>query len=218
MKTTIFGYTQTELPIWAYEHGNDSKPEVLVIGGVHGNEPEGVVAAQGLLRLLFIDPLQNIKLTIVPELNKDGVLLKTRKNARGVDLNRNLPTQDWTPVASQEKYHPGPTPLSESENKALVSFIEKKPLRFILSLHSFTDYMLLDNKGLAAPQCEFLSKVTGYKIKNEIGYPTPGSLGTYAAIERNIPTLTYELQRDMPFQDIQKVHTPAIYNMLKTQF
>ena len=30
-------------------------------------------------------------------------------------------------------------------------------------------------------------------VKKDIGYPTPGSFGTYAGIERNIPIITIEL-------------------------
>ena len=37
------------------------------------------------------------------------------------------------------------------------------------------------------------SQITGYKVEESIGYPTPGSFGTYCGIERNIPTITLEL-------------------------
>ena len=215
MKTSIFGYTESQLPIKAYQFGNQG-PHLLIMGGVHGNEPEGVAAAEGLLgQLLQKGAPSNLQITIVPCLNLDGLLLKKRQNKNGVDLNRNLPTKDWSPHASQEKYYPGREPLSESENKALVRFIEAEKPVFILSLHSFSDFMLLDNKGLCTEECQLLASLTGYKIKNEIGYPTPGSLGTYGAFERDLPTLTYELERDMNFSDIQTIHVPALYKLIE---
>ncbi|MBY0385631.1 DUF2817 domain-containing protein, partial [bacterium] len=54
-----------------------------------------------------------------------------------------------------------------------------------------------------------------YKIEETIGYPTPGSLGTYAGIERNIPTLTYEIERGLSANTIISIHVPAILEGLK---
>ncbi len=38
-----------------------------------------------------------------------------------------------------------------------------------------------------------MAKFNGYRVSDSIGYPTPGSLGTYAGVERNIPIITLEL-------------------------
>ena len=214
MKTFIFGHSHSGLPIWGHRFGHEGL-RVLILGGVHGNEPEGVVAAEGFLETFHENYAFKLQITVVPSFNVDGVLRGTRKNARDVDLNRNLPTRDWTARVAEEKYHPGPSPLSEPENKALAQFIETEKPQFILSLHSFMNPMLLDNESLCTKECQTLSQLTGYVIKNQIGYPTPGSLGTYGAVERSIPTLTYELLRGMDFTEIKDKHVPAIYEMLK---
>ncbi len=60
-----------------------------------------------------------------------------------------------------------------------------------------------------------MSQETGYKITEDIGYPTPGSLGAYAGQERGIPTITYEIERGSKFQDILKLHVPAIKKALE---
>lgn len=57
--------------------------------------------------------------------------------------------------------------------------------------------------------------MTGYTIQEDIGYPTPGCLGTYAGLERDIPTLTYEIQRGLGCEEILKVHVPAILEAIK---
>ena len=36
----------------------------------------------------------------------------------------------------------------------------------------------------------------GYPVESDIGYPTPGSFGTYCGVERNIPTLTIEVDEN----------------------
>jgi murein peptide amidase A len=214
MTTFTFGTTVSGLAIQGHRFGT-SGAAVLILGGVHGNEPEGVVACAGLLQQFQESYAYKLRVTLVPMLNTDGVLKGTRKNARGVDLNRNLPTRDWTAKVAEEKYFPGSEPLSEPENKALVNYISSEKPAFIISMHSFANFMLLDNNSLCQPECEILHKLTQYPIKNDIGYPTPGALGTYGSFERNIPTLTYELFRGMDFSEILRVHVPAIREALK---
>lgn len=217
MKMINLGYTNLGLPIHGFQFKpiDDSilkKNKALILGGVHGDEPEGVVAARGLLDTFRKKYDLNLDLVIVPEVNPEGVLLKTRGNSNKVDLNRNLPTKDWSPVAATERYFPGPSPASEPENKALIKFIEEfKPL-VIISLHSWKP--MLNTNGVL-PEADVIAKLTGYVIEPDIGYPTPGSLGTYTGLERNIPTLTYEIERDISFKPILDIHVPAIIAGLK---
>lgn len=220
MEIFKFGETKLNLPIHAYSFkpqssglsSNTKKAHVLIIGGVHGDEPEGVVAARGLLEIFRQKYDLDLFITLVPEFNPEGVLLHERVNSNKVDLNRNLPTKDWTPVAAKERYNPGPSALSEKENQALVKFLKETKVDFIISLHSWEP--MLNTNG-EIPEAAVISKLTGYKIEPDIGYPTPGSLGTYAGHENNIPTLTYEIQRDIEFDKIIKTHVPAIIEGLK---
>jgi len=45
-----------------------------------------------------------------------------------------------------------------------------------------------------------MQKYNKYPVKSYIGYPTPGSLGTYAGKERNIPTITLELPNNISIE------------------
>lgn len=216
MEMFKFGETKLNLPIHAYRFKAKLNPEkkahVLIIGGVHGDEPEGVVGARGLLEVFRQNYTLDLNITLVPEFNPEGVLTNNRCNSNKVDLNRNLPTKDWTPIAAKERYHPGPTALSEKENQALVTFIKNNKLDLIISLHSWEP--MLNTNG-EIPEAIVISELTGYKIEPYIGYPTPGSLGTYAGIENKIPTLTYEIQRDLQFDQVLKIHVPALIAGLK---
>src|SRR5690606_32877237 len=106
MTTFTFGHSVSGLALQGFRFGLSGAP-VLILGGVHGNEPEGVAAALGLMQGFQESFTLKMRLTIVPALNLDGVLKGERKNLRGVDLNRNLPTQDWTKDYTLDKYNPG---------------------------------------------------------------------------------------------------------------
>lgn len=212
METSIFTHTSKGMPVLAYEFHNKG-PEVLILGGVHGDEIEGVIAAQELLKYFMGNFPYKLSLTLVPQFNLEGVVFKTRGNGNGVDLNRNMPTQDWSPEVKTPRYHPGPAPGSESENQGLIKYIEERKPTFILSLHSWEP--VLNVNGNCHAFAEVIAKHTGYKIDDSIGYPTPGCLGTYTGLERNIPTLTYEIQRGQSAEEIIRIHVPAIMEALK---
>lgn len=213
METFEFGLTSTGLPIMGYRFGRVGA-EVLILGGVHGNEPEGVVASLGLLQTFHSSYTLKARLTIIPQFNVDGVLAGKRKNARAVDLNRNLPTKDWTANVAEEKYAPGAEPNSEPENQALVKWIDSVKPQFVFSLHSWQP--CLNINGACRPEAEIIHSRTGYEIKEDIGYPTPGCLGTYCGLERGIPTITYEIERGLDSAKILKIHVPAIHEALKS--
>lgn len=213
MKVYEFAQSSLGLPVRAYRFENGG-PEVLILGGIHGDEIEGVIAAEGVLQQIANQKMSfKLNLTIVPMANPDGLIHKTRGNWNGVDLNRNLPTKDWSPEIKTPRYHPGPSAGSEPENQGLMNYISQHQPKLILSLHSWHPVLNVNGNCLAVAQV--LAQETGYKIDAEIGYPTPGCLGTYAGLERNSPTLTYEIERGLKSSEVLRVHVPAILKSLK---
>jgi protein MpaA len=220
MEIFKFGETQLNLPIHGFRFkpaatlagSTGKKAHILIIGGVHGDEPEGVVAAKGLLEKFRQAFELDLNITLIPEFNPEGIFSGQRVNSNKVDLNRNLPTKDWTPVAAKERYNPGPSAMSEKENQALVTFLKENKIDLIISLHSWNP--MLNTNG-EIPEAKIIAERIGYSIEPYIGYPTPGSLGTYAGVENNIPTLTYEIQSDLAFDKIINIHVPAIIDGLK---
>jgi protein MpaA len=227
----LFGTSRNGLAIVGHRFGyaedfartsspTQKRKHILILGGVHGDESEGVVLANALLNeLLAPSPRHelrsfNFQLTLIPIFNPDGLLANSRGNAHGVDLNRNLPTRDWSPGATTARYQPGPAPASEPENKSLVEFIEKESPDFIISLHSWKP-MLNINEPTGSSKCRLIAEAiansTGDVIEPTIGYSTPGCLGTYAGFERNIPTITYEIERGMKHADVVIRHLPALF-------
>lgn len=162
-----------------------------ILGAVHGDEVEGAHLANELLKWLSQTTEVEMPIVIVPILNVDGYKLKKRVNANGVDLNRNLPSAQWTAQALEPKYFPGNAPLSEPENKFLVGLFEKYPPRFIISFHSW--YPVINYNGDCKEVAEFLASFNKYPIEADfINHPTPGSLGEYGPQLLKCPVLTFE--------------------------
>ena len=208
MNTLFLERTANGLPIPAFDFGGEG-PRVLILGGVHGDEREGIELAYGVLDQWRASFGFACRVLLVPTLNLDGMLRGDRRNARGVDLNRNMPTRDWSPVVATERYHPGPRAGSEPESQLLVRLFDAEKFDYVISLHSFRTPMLNIN-GDCRDIAEASAVVSAYPVEESIGYPTPGCLGTYTGLERGIPTITYELERGMPTAPILGTHVPAI--------
>lgn len=212
MKSWVFGYSRLNLPIIAWSFGNEG-PQVLILGGVHGDEAEGVAAAQGLLAEFMKSFNYKLQVTLIPIFNPDGVLQHDRVNGAGIDLNRNMPTKDWSPKIAKPRYNPGKQAGSEPENQALIKFIESRKLELIISLHSYDP--MININGDCRPEAEIIAKHTGYKITEDMGYPTPGSLGTYGGQEGRVPVITYEVQRGLGLDEVIAKHRQPILEALK---
>ncbi len=208
MQSEIIGRSVSGQGIFCYRWPGPGR-RVLIVAGTHGNEVEGIVLAEALrAELLTSNPYQ-LNLAVIPNHNPDGVGRLQRVNENSVDLNRNMPTKDWNPQTLDPKYPPGPSAGSEPEVQALLRFLEKFKPEMIISLHSFSNFMLNTN-GECQALAEAIQKVNGYKISPSIGYPTPGSLGTWAATDHGIPCLTYELERGLEFKKIIEIHLPSL--------
>ena len=171
---------------------------LLLIGGVHGDEPEGIIMAEECLKWLFDDarkpqPEVRIPWAVIPVLNPDGAIHQTRVNGTGVDLNRNYPSKNWSAEAKAPRYNPGPFAGSEPEIKALVNLIQQLKPRLIIHCHSWNPCIVATGAP-ALRAAQSLANASGYKIVDDIGYPTPGSLSEYAWHDRQIPVICIEEQ------------------------
>lgn len=172
---------------------------ILLMGGIHGDEPEGVRLALDTLAWLKDASRQQLRLTpwvLIPCLNVDGYARGTRVNARGVDLNRNYPSQDWSPKFEKERYFPGPSPASEPEIQGVVELIQSISPRLLIHCHSW-EPCIVGTGALAKTDADRLALNSGYKAVEEIGYPTPGSLSRYGWHDNGIPVICIEEQEHL---------------------
>ena len=169
---------------------------VLVIGVVHGDEPQGEYLINKYLESHF-----NSQLAFIPILNPDGKQAGTRVNANGVDLNRNFPTKNWV-LSEKNEFFGGEFPASEVETKFLIDIIEELKPSLILTLHA--PFKVVNYDGNARNIAKKISEIIKYPVEENIGYPTPGSFGTWAGVERNISTITLELDEEIPIAELEK--------------
>lgn len=192
--------------------GNKLNPSVLIIGVFHGDEPQG----DHLIRKYF-NQNSGTNLLMIPCLNPKGFKAGTRVNANGVDLNRNFPTQNWI-LGEEGDYFGGNSPASEEETKFLISVIEKYSPSVIISLHApykTVNYDGGNNSKKAETLAKKISDIISYPVTEDIGYPTPGSFGTWAGIEKGIPTITLELDEEIPIEALEEP-VFKIFKMLET--
>lgn len=190
---------------------------ILVIGAFHGDEPQGKHLIE---KYLTGKTVQLHNLLFIPCLNPDGLQNRTRTNANGVDLNRNFPTKNWgkdTSAAGEnpQDYYAGKSAASEIETQFVIDIIEKYQPKIILTLH--TPYKIVNYDGPAQKIAQDISEIIGYPVEPSIGYPTPGSFGTYCGVERNIPTITLELDEEIPVEQLEQP-VFEIFDMLKNYF
>lgn len=185
---------QNEVRLYTVEPLSYEKT-LLIIGVMHGDEWQGEPLIEKMMKY---SPKKN-RLLFIPCLNPDGKELKTRQNANQVDLNRNFPTKNWI-LSEKDDYYGGQSPASEEETKFVIKIIETYPPSAILTIHN--PYKIVNFDGPAQKIAKKFSHLSNYPLQEDIGYPTPGSFGTYCGIERKIPTITLELPDE---EDIEKL-------------
>lgn len=185
---------------------------ILIIGVFHGEEPQGNYLINEYLKT-DLSKIKN-KLVIIPCLNPDGMKKNQRQNSNGVDLNRNFPTKNWK-ITDKKEYFGGLEPASEIETKFMIEVLENYKFDAILSIHA--PFEIVNYDGPAKELAEKISEITNYPVQGDIGYPTPGSFGNYAGVERNIPTITLELPENVSNEKLWAVNRP-VFEFLAEEF
>ena len=168
---------------------------VLLIGGTHGDEYASISVVFKWMQTLDIHHSGMFHWHVAPLVNPDGLLQKRsqRLNARGVDLNRNMPTPDWhektrkywNKVAKDPRRYPGEAPLSEPESRWLYEEIRSFRPHVIISVHA--PFGVLDFDGPPTGPHKL------GKLHLKLIGTYPGSLGNSAGVQHQIPVITVEL-------------------------
>lgn len=185
------GLSREGRPLRALELGLGG-PKVAVIAGIHGTEPEGLRHVPELIEMLATLPATTV---LYEDVNPDGSAAARRGTAVGVDPNRNWPSANFSPDPAR-----GLRPLSEPG----VGHVYRDLLRFdpdlVVVLHSTARGPFVNFDGPAHGLARRFVAAAGspWFVQPSMGYPTPGSLGSWMGLDRGRPTLTVEFRRGAP--------------------
>ncbi|MNT25764.1 hypothetical protein D3C72_1613040 [compost metagenome] len=78
----------------------------------------------------------------------------------------------------------------------MVKLIEDEKPQLIVHFHSWEPCVVYTGKPGQGP-AEILATGNGYEAREDIGYPTPGSLGQYGWLEAKTPVVCIEEQANI---------------------
>jgi len=178
----VAGYSREGRPIEVLVLG-DGDRTVLILATIHGNEAAGTPLVRRLAQHLtnHAHVLEGRRVVLVPVASPDGYANRTRRNAAGVDVNRNFATAN-----SRSR-----TPLSEPESRAIAVLIERYRPAVVVSIHQPLN--CVDYDGPAAGLARSMAAAGGLSVR-KLG-AEPGSLGSYVGLGLGLPIVTVELPR-----------------------
>ncbi|NQV15292.1 hypothetical protein HQ531_07530 [bacterium] len=222
-KQSVIGLSVEEREIKAQTYGN-GKIHLAFVGGIHGGyEWNSVLLAYEVIDYLEVNPEiipDNIKITIIPVLNPDGLYkiiekegrftiadIPTEKdtvpgrfNANEVDLNRNFDCK-WEPKSTwrNNPVSAGTSPFSEPEAQAIRDFVLENNPTAVVFWHSQANavYASECENGILPQTIDIMNvyaDASGYNaIESFDSYEITGDAeGWLASI--NIPAITVELK------------------------
>ena len=127
---------------------------------------------------------------MIEDVNPDGSAVNRRTTNAGVDPNRNWPSDNFIP---HERH--GDAALSEPGVAATHAALSEFDPDLVVVLHSTDRGPFVNFDGPAEAHAQLFAGAAGWRVVPSMGYPTPGSLGSYMGVDRGIPILTIEFDR-----------------------
>ena len=176
-------------------------PTVMIVGGIHGNEPAGSLAASKFMNT----PIRKGRLIVIPRANNLALDANIRTLPEIEDLNRAYPGKiDGTP-AQRITYE-------------IVALMKQYQVAMVLDLHEGYAFNAVDPKSvgetilpgtddtsvlLAMDAVESINqKITEEKKKfSVLANPIAGSTAYYANTVLKVPAFTVETSSDQPLED-----------------
>jgi len=202
--SSIIGYSVNGRPIIAYTFGSGATT-ILFTGGMHGMEPSGATTMQAWVKYLQMnsDKIPNDKrIVVVPNTNPDGIATNTRNNSRGVNIDRNFATANWSASidseGGQSSTGGGTSPASEPETQTLVTLTRQLHPRLAVSFHSqgslvgankYADSITIGD--IYASTVHYTTMY--YNTEATMGYTMTGEYEDWMGEQLNIPAILIEL-------------------------
>lgn len=188
-------------------------PTALILGGVHGNEPAGAMAAEQICRFT---PIRG-KLVVIPHVNPLGLTKNVRYLPEIGDMNRAYPPAGETPA--------------EKMGAEIVSLMERYKISLFVDLHEARTFHRLDRNSLgqtllfaensasaelAMDAVEIINRGIDDPVKKFtlVGHPIPASAAWYAGKYLGIAAFTVETSSQQALADRANQHLAMVRILL----
>lgn len=195
-------------------------PTVMVIGGVHGNEPAGAQAAEAIRQW----PVQNGKLIVIPRANVTGLAARQRR-ITGLDTNLSDLNRDY-PRAKQ----PDNEARGELAQAIWKIATDNKP-DWVLDLHEGFDFHQLNEKSVGSSiicfpvpagqlAADTMLAAVNAAITNETlkfvrrNMPIDGSLARAAGEHLHVPAMIIETTDKQLLEKRVEQHQIMVHQLL----
>ncbi len=192
-------------------------PAIMVVGGVHGDEPAGSLAAEEIRRLA----VERGTLIVIPRVNNLALAANQRTLPEITDVNRAYPGRKDGNPAQRIAYEIGVL-MEEYQVSLLIDLHEGRTFH-MLDKTSVGQSILygIDDKStvLALEAVEHINRQIKEKHKKFTFLATPiqGSTAYYASVHLNIPAFTVETSKEQPLADRVSQHVGIVTFMLAAE-
>lgn len=236
IKCETIGYSVRGRKIILFKLGCGQQ-SFFITAGVHGRESANTPALMRMIERYAYSSgdnsiLNNSSFYIVPLLNPDGYVMATtdramreyKRNANGVDINRNFPSVHYREGGTGGEYAG-----SEPETKALITALYNHPSRIYIDIHSRGEVIYYHRAAMSEQYNERqlaiadrISQVTGYELvppNDEIAADdSGGNTVHYVSETYGIPAITIETLPDDVEFPIDSLYSYDIMNHLEFLF
>lgn len=202
----VIGQTELKRDIIVEQFG-DGEEVVAIISSIHGNETIGTPLLFRFLQEGGVKNLDGRTVFLLYVANPDGYVLGMRGNSNNIDINRNLPTENFG-----RGIFNGKEPLSAIESTVLIGFFEEYQPDRTLIIHQPLNG--IDYDGASKDLAEHLSAKSGIRIKR-LGARS-GSIGSYLSLSLKKQVVTLEVPER--YSDMSMDSVCEKYCVLLTEF
>ena len=181
-KVVLLGHSVKGRAVRALRLGDrGAARKALVVGVIHGDETAGLKVVRTLRRRFA--HLRGVDLWTVYTVNPDGLARGSRRNAHGVDLNRNFSFR-WAPSSPSSGYYGGRRPFSEPESRLVRRLIRRLHPAVTIWYHQPWGQVLAPCHGDARLERRY-SRISGIPMQRCRGDNLPGTATSWQ--ERHFP-------------------------------
>jgi protein MpaA len=219
-KDLVLGETLFANKIMAYQTSTiRAQTWLYLVGGIYGNDGEGIYAVSQLFQWLKNSPQINIPTIVIPILNIDGYQSHTRLNSRNVDINKNFPIATNRRIALNKSSAMDNGALKEAESFYLKRFLDEYPPELLISFQSNIKGQICPLGDSALQVGEFLARYNRYELVDDY-VPGEGTLEAFIHdfyLSQAICLKIEKSSKDKTYQQIWEENATGLQNLLNVQ-